>query len=113
VNRVNAAGAQALYEQALIIFRELGDRWGIAGTLADLGSLARELRNYSRAHTLFRESIKIFQELDHKRGVARLLECFCVFGCGTILFRTFASAGGCSRSVAAKISVLRLRQPNK
>jgi hypothetical protein len=25
---------------------------------------------------LYRESIKIFQELDHKRGIARALECF-------------------------------------
>jgi hypothetical protein len=65
-----------LYEQGLVIFRELGDRWGIAGTLADLGSLAREQRNYPRAHSLYRESIKTFQELEHKRGIARLLECF-------------------------------------
>jgi hypothetical protein len=25
---------------------------------------------------LYRESLKIFRELDHKRGIARLLECF-------------------------------------
>jgi hypothetical protein len=65
-----------LYEQGLAIFRELGDRWGIAGTLADLGSLAREQRDYPTAHSLYRESIKLFQELEHKRGIARLLECF-------------------------------------
>jgi hypothetical protein len=65
-----------LYEQGLKIFRELGDRWGIAGTLADLGGLAGEQGNYSTARSLYRESIKIFQELDHKRGIARLLECF-------------------------------------
>jgi hypothetical protein len=65
-----------LYEQGLAIFRELGDRWGIAGIVADLGSLAREQRNYPLAHSLYRESTKIFQELEHKRGIARLLECF-------------------------------------
>jgi hypothetical protein len=65
-----------LYEQGLAIFRELGDRWGIAGTLADLGSLAREQRNCPTAHSLYRESLIIFQELEHKRGIARLLECF-------------------------------------
>jgi tetratricopeptide (TPR) repeat protein len=70
------AAARALYEQGLAIFRELGDRWGIAGTLADLGSLAREQENYPTALSLYRESIRIFQELDHKRGIARLLECF-------------------------------------
>jgi hypothetical protein len=65
-----------LYEQGLSIFRELGDRWGIAGTLADLGSLAREEKDYPTARSLYRESIRLFQELDHKRGIARLLECF-------------------------------------
>jgi hypothetical protein len=65
-----------LYEQALAIFRELGDRWGIAGTLADLGNLAREQRDCSTAHSLHQESLRIFQELEHKRGIARLLECF-------------------------------------
>jgi hypothetical protein len=57
------------------MFRELGDRWGIAGTLADLGNLAREGRDCATAHPLYQESLKIFRELDHKRGVARLLEC--------------------------------------
>jgi hypothetical protein len=65
-----------LYEQGLAIFRELGDRWGIAGTLADLGTLSREDHNFLAAHTLYRESLRVFQELDHKRGIARLLECF-------------------------------------
>ncbi len=68
--------AHTLYEQGLAIFRDLGDRWGIAGTLADLGSLAGEQEDCSAARSLYRESIKIFQELDHKRGIARLLECF-------------------------------------
>jgi predicted ATPase/DNA-binding winged helix-turn-helix (wHTH) protein len=70
------AAARTWYEQGLTIFRALGDCWGIAGTLADLGSLAKEERDYSTAWSLYRESIKIFGELDHKRGVARLLECF-------------------------------------
>jgi hypothetical protein len=38
--------------------------------------MAREERNYSTAWSFYRESIKIFQGLDHKRGIARLLECF-------------------------------------
>jgi hypothetical protein len=37
--------------------------------------LAREQENYPTAHSLYAESIKLFQELDHKRGIARLLEC--------------------------------------
>jgi tetratricopeptide (TPR) repeat protein len=72
----DSATAQRLYEQGLQIFRELGDRWGIAGTLADLGNLAKEQGKYPTANSCFQESIKIFQELNHKRGIARLLECF-------------------------------------
>src|SRR4030088_940758 len=72
----DSAAARTLYEQGLAIFRDLGDRWGIAGTLADLGSLAREQGDYPTAGSRYRESIRIFQELDHKRGIARLLECF-------------------------------------
>ena len=68
--------ARALYEQGLAIFCELGDCWGTAGTLADLGTLAREQRDCAKAHSLYRESLKIFQQLEHKRGIARLLECF-------------------------------------
>jgi predicted ATPase len=69
------SAARTLYEQGLAIFRELGDRWGIASTLADLGNLAREQGDYSSASALYGESIKLFQELNHKRGIARLLEC--------------------------------------
>lgn len=65
-----------MFEESLAIFRDLDDQWGIAGTLADLGSLSREQGDYSAARSLYRESIKIFQELGHKRGIARLLECF-------------------------------------
>ena len=68
--------ARALNEQSLGIFRKLDNRWGIASTLADLGSLAMEERDYSLMRELYRESLEIFQELDHKRGIARLLESF-------------------------------------
>ena len=43
---------------------------------ADLGSLAsRAGKLFRRAILLHAESMKLFQELDHKRGIARLLEC--------------------------------------
>jgi hypothetical protein len=38
--------------------------------------LAREQQDYHSAQAFYRESIIIFQQLDHKRGIARLLECF-------------------------------------
>jgi tetratricopeptide (TPR) repeat protein len=72
----DVAAARSLYEQSLASFRKLGDRWGIAGSLADLGNLARDEKDFDAAHELYQSSMKIFQELDHKRGIARLLECF-------------------------------------
>jgi hypothetical protein len=50
--------------------------WGMAASLADLGNLAREQHEYSAAQELYCESIKTFQQLGHKRGIARVLECF-------------------------------------
>jgi len=51
---------------------------GIARSLADLGNLARDEKDFDGAHDLYQASLRIFQELDHKRGIARLLECFAI-----------------------------------
>jgi hypothetical protein len=56
--------------------------------------LAREQGDYPTARSLYRESIKIFQELDHKRGIARLLECFACAAAGQLQAeRTLRLAG--------------------
>lgn len=73
--RGDSGGARTLYERALAIFRGLNGRRGIAGTLAGGGTLA-EKRNDPIAHPLSRESIKISQELEHKRGIAPLAGVF-------------------------------------
>jgi hypothetical protein len=44
--------------------------------LADLGNLACDRADFEAAHSLYRESLRTFQELDYKRGVAQLLESF-------------------------------------
>jgi hypothetical protein len=69
------AVASARYEQSLAIFRELGDKWGIAGCLVDLGNLARDHGDYQTSRSHYAESLKLFQELGQKRGMARLLDC--------------------------------------
>jgi hypothetical protein len=69
------AVARALYEQSLTIFRELGDKWGMAGCLIDLASLARDHGDYQTSRSHYAESMKLFQELGQKRGIARLLDC--------------------------------------
>jgi hypothetical protein len=65
-----------LYQDSLLTFSEIGDQWGIASSLADLGNLARDQKNFVEAEALYRSSLSIFQKLEHKRGIARILECF-------------------------------------
>jgi hypothetical protein len=40
-----------------------------------LGNLTRDQMDYAASQSFYRESIRIFQELGYKRGIARLLEC--------------------------------------
>jgi hypothetical protein len=68
--------------------------------LADLGTIACELGEHDAAFANFRESLDIFTSLEHRRGIARVLEGLACF----------ASAKGDTRralSVAAAASHLR------
>jgi hypothetical protein len=55
-------------------FRAAGDRWGSARSLADLGSIYCEQRNFDAAETAYRGALELSFELGHRRGVARVLE---------------------------------------
>ena len=68
------AVARALYQRALLAFRETGDPWGSARSLTDLGSIDGEQGDYSAAHAAYREALEIFAGLGHRRGMARALE---------------------------------------
>jgi len=68
--------ARSLFARSLAEFRAMGDSWGIAGTLADLGNLALDSNDHAVARAKYGESLQIFKELGSKRGVARVLECF-------------------------------------
>jgi len=57
-------------EGALTLYRELGDRRGVAGILAALGSVAREQSRYARARELHAESLVEFEALGDRFGVA-------------------------------------------
>jgi Tetratricopeptide repeat len=58
-----------------VAFRQLGDGWGMASTLSDLAGLSFDQGDNAEARRLYVESIRMFQELGHKRGIARTLEC--------------------------------------
>jgi tetratricopeptide (TPR) repeat protein len=67
------ASAQALLEEALAIFREIGDKAGIANSLGNLGIVAREQGDYSSARSLLEEALAIFREIGDKAGIANSL----------------------------------------
>lgn len=69
------AEARRYQEEALSIYRELGDKRGIANTLGELGrataAAAQDYRvMWEQARPLFEESLKLERELDDKHGLA-------------------------------------------
>ncbi len=64
------AQARPLYEAALAIRRELGNKRGIADSLNGLGLLAGYAGDYERARTLHGEARALRHEMGDKRGVA-------------------------------------------
>jgi predicted ATPase/class 3 adenylate cyclase len=61
--------ASALIEQALALWRELGDKPGMADALLNLGRVARLQGDYERSGKLVRESLALFQEQQIMWGV--------------------------------------------
>lgn len=62
--------AQALHEQSLNLFRELGGKLDTARQLNALGEIAHHLGNYSRSIGLHEESLSLRYEIGDKEGIA-------------------------------------------
>ena len=67
------APAQTCYEASLALFRELGDRRGVASSTNVLGVLAEILEDSTRANSLYQEALALFRELGDRVNVARIL----------------------------------------
>jgi predicted ATPase/class 3 adenylate cyclase len=65
--------AAALLADALALYRELGDRRGIALTVGTLGAVAQEQGEHERAAALHAESLAAYRELGDKHRIARAL----------------------------------------
>jgi len=65
--------AIAAYDEALAIFRELGDRPEIARTLRHYGILPTQLGQFDRAQAMLEESATILRELGNLSGVSMTL----------------------------------------
>jgi predicted ATPase/DNA-binding SARP family transcriptional activator len=62
--------ARSFHEQSLAIWRELGDKQGIAASLRNLGNISTFQRDYEAARALYEESLAIRRELGDKQGIA-------------------------------------------
>ncbi len=102
----NYAGAQALYEEGLALFRELGDEWAIADTLTYVGQSAHAQGDYTQARDLFKESLarwRVIGTLQWK-GVN---DCLNGLACICALYRQFEEA---ARLFAAAEALHELRR---
>jgi tetratricopeptide (TPR) repeat protein len=61
--------ANALIEQALALWRELGDKPGMADALLNLGRVARRQGDYERSDKLLLESLALFREQQIMWGI--------------------------------------------
>ena len=66
--------ARSYHKQSLDIYRRIGDRWGIAGVLADLARTDIAASDYAGAEASLTQALQAFRDLGHQRGVARQLE---------------------------------------
>lgn len=65
--------ASAAYEQSMAMFRELGDRRGIAGSLHNLGSVASAKGDDETAQALWEQTLAIRREMTDDLGIADVL----------------------------------------
>lgn len=62
--------AKALYEQSLVLYRDLDDKEGIAGSLMGMGNVALDQSEYTPAAKLYHESLTLYRSLGDKKGIA-------------------------------------------
>ena len=77
------AGAQALHEESLEIYREVGDLKGTGESLNYLGLVAFYQGDNVSSRTLFDESLQILTDLGDKHGIANSL-----MNLGNVAFKT-------------------------
>lgn len=74
LNQGDYAAARALYAQSLALYREMGNKQGVADLLRSLGTLAYEQGDYAQARTLSEESLALYREMGNVRSIAIALK---------------------------------------
>jgi predicted ATPase/DNA-binding SARP family transcriptional activator len=83
--------SRSYYEQSLSVFREAGDKTGIASAFLGLGRVAMRQGEYSSARALLQESLSLFEEVKAKRPTVEVLNSLVCIGWHE---RDFATARG-------------------
>ena len=65
--------ALQFFQQALIIYREIGDRNGVGSSLNNLGSVYDNLGQYQKAIEFYQQSLAILREIGDRNGVGSSL----------------------------------------
>jgi predicted ATPase/DNA-binding SARP family transcriptional activator len=71
--RGDIATGRPLVEESLALYRELGDKVGIANALNTLGNMARDQGDLATARVCYEQSLSLCRELDDRRGIAASL----------------------------------------
>ena len=72
-NQGDYTTARALFEESLTLWREIGNKRGIASALNDLGWMAWRQGDYAVARALSAESLVLWQDLGETQGIATAL----------------------------------------
>jgi len=65
LNRGDSDRAEALCEESLAVYRQLGDKRGIGQALQRLGQIARTKWNFVAARSLLEEALTLYREVGH------------------------------------------------
>ncbi len=67
------ARAWTLYEESLTISQEVGDQFGCARALINMGAIAQEQQRLSEATQLYQESLDLYRKIQYKHGISKAL----------------------------------------
>jgi hypothetical protein len=96
--------AVTLHEEALALRRVLGDRWGIANSLGNLGAVAHVLGDYGRAAALLVESLLLSREIGARELTAENLESL-TWVAARVQPQYAARVGGAAESMRAALGM--------
>jgi tetratricopeptide (TPR) repeat protein len=67
------SAARTLFDQKLALHRKLGDKWGVANSINNLGIIVLRQHDYGGARALYEESLNLWRDLGNERAVALAL----------------------------------------